>query len=294
MKMDNYIKKISNDFWDVLENNKRKIRHLLGTDVIIDQMAMLTDIYMPAMIQHQKVFPQYKGINKGKTVVVIGTGPTFDYYMPIPDAVHIGINNAVFRKDIMFDYIFMADFDNGREFFEKVYADSQGSVRFFGIHYTRKGALIPAYIREWEDVETFYIDDYNGDIYGNIYEKSRKFVYPLDLSISPIKAYGTVMYCAFQFALWTHPDKIYIVGADCSGKVNAHASGLNYESVNYGNTNFDYNKFNYRRFIRPWRKLKDFAENYYPDIEIISLNPVGLKGIFKDKYTDKYRKCDKN
>ena len=31
--------------------------------------------------------------------------------------------------------------------------------------------------------------------------------------------------------------------------------------------------------------LKDFVDDYYPDIKIISVNPVGLKGLFEDMYT---------
>ena len=33
-------------------------------------------------------------------------------------------------------------------------------------------------------------------------------------------------------------------------------------------------------------RLKEFAEIYYPDVEIISVNPVGLKGLFADIYMD--------
>ena len=33
--------------------------------------------------------------------------------------------------------------------------------------------------------------------------------------------------------------------------------------------------------------MKEFAETYYPDTEIISINPVGLKGVFKDEFTEK-------
>ena len=34
-----------------------------------------------------------------------------------------------------------------------------------------------------------------------------------------------------------------------------------------------------------WKELKRFAEVYYPTTEIISVNPVGLRGMFKDLYT---------
>lgn len=38
------------------------------------------------------------------------------------------------------------------------------------------------------------------------------------------------------------------------------------------------------KLIGNWIMLKKFAETYYPDTKIISVNPVGLKGIFTDLY----------
>ena len=38
--------------------------------------------------------------------------------------------------------------------------------------------------------------------------------------------------------------------------------------------------------MRAWKKLAEFAEANYPDIEIVSINPVGLKGVFQDQYTE--------
>ena len=35
--------------------------------------------------------------------------------------------------------------------------------------------------------------------------------------------------------------------------------------------------------IEAYKKFKQFAQKYYPDVEIISINPVGLKGLFKDE-----------
>ena len=34
--------------------------------------------------------------------------------------------------------------------------------------------------------------------------------------------------------------------------------------------------------------MQIYVKNHYPDIEIISINPVGLKGMFKDVYTENY------
>ena len=48
------------------------------------------------------------------------------------------------------------------------------------------------------------------------------------------------------------------------------------------NTNLDT-----QRILIGYKKIKQFAACYYPDTEIISINPVGLRGLFKDWDQDK-------
>ena len=38
------------------------------------------------------------------------------------------------------------------------------------------------------------------------------------------------------------------------------------------------------------QEWKMFARHHYPETEIISINPVVLKGLFKDIYTEEYQK----
>jgi len=38
--------------------------------------------------------------------------------------------------------------------------------------------------------------------------------------------------------------------------------------------------------VPAWIQLKEFVELYYPETEIISINPIGLKGLFRDEYTE--------
>ncbi len=116
-----FYKRILDELYKNLENNQRKIHHILGTDIIIDRLAMITDIYMPAMVQHQKVFQNIKEYIKGETVVITGTGPTFEHYVPLVDSIHIGINRCIFREDIKYDYIFVTDYYGQDELFEKYF-----------------------------------------------------------------------------------------------------------------------------------------------------------------------------
>lgn len=279
--IEDWMKKANDGVWDLLNENRKKIWHLLGTDVIMDRMGMLMDVYMPAMVHHQKIFPKYRGINRGKTVVIVATGPTLDYYKPMPDVVHMGVNAAIWRKDIPFNYLFSMHYTEDFDFMKEL-LNYEDAVKFLGIYFRMGGLPIPVYLTEREDVESFYIDNLLQLVYGTRVEKCKKTIYPLDISVSPLMCYRSIVHCAMQFALWTHPSKIYLVGVDCSGRGNSHAKGLNYET--WG----DWGRMDFRTFIRPWRKVKNWIDAYYPDIEIVSLNPVGLKGIFKDEYTDEY------
>ena len=36
------------------------------------------------------------------------------------------------------------------------------------------------------------------------------------------------------------------------------------------------------------KRVKKYMEHLYPDIEVISLNPVGLRGLFRDEYSENY------
>lgn len=41
-------------------------------------------------------------------------------------------------------------------------------------------------------------------------------------------------------------------------------------------------------WIEGYKEVKKLVEQHYPDTEIISINPVGLRGIFRDVYTESY------
>lgn len=259
------------------EKRMRRIqayRSEFGIDAIISHENAIKDIYIPASILHQKVFPKYKGINKGKTVVLVGTAPTLDYYTPIENAVHMGVNQAFKRDDIQLDYLFRCDRAVNSEV-EEMTRQYKGKKckKFYGYQY-RFRYPIPEYLRDNPDVESFYCLSYDYGKYGHNLDKDRFFFFPPDISISPFKSYGTTMFIVLQFALWTHPDKIYLVGCDCS---SGHAS-----------TADDNSGSSYSYLIEPWKKAKEFTEDFYPDVEIVSINPVGLKGLFKDVYTEEY------
>jgi hypothetical protein len=98
-----------------------------------------------------------------------------------------------------------------------------------------------------------------------------------DIETQPLMDFGSVSFCAIHFALYTHPEKIFLIGCDTSN-----------------NGYFDkeqpptWRPHMMNMTMQGYYKLKKYVSCYYPDIEIISVNPVGLRGVFKDVYTQSY------
>ena len=93
---------------------------------------------------------------------------------------------------------------------------------------------------------------------------------PLEISTQPLADFSSVAFSALQFALWTNPKRIYLVGCDST------QSGHFYEKDDNSNV--------HPELKHGYECIKKFATAFYPETEIVSINPVGLKGLFKDVY----------
>lgn len=212
---------------------------------------------------NSQAFRKYMNCNIGRRVVIVGTGPTLKYYKPMENVIHIGMNGAWRRSDIQWDYYFAQDFDRRtvehRDFIENV------SCQFFLGRYSQnnQGAKYceapVSYGLIRDNISHYFLDKCpSREIY-------------LDIAQHPLFCNGSVVFPALHFALYTNPEKIYLVGCDTTPKGYSY---LTNEKKIYDNA------------VSIWRvgyaRMKTFAEYYYPDTEIISINPVGLKGLFKD------------
>lgn len=217
---------------------------------------------------HQKTFTQFKGCHQGQEIVILATGPSAEKYQPIKNAIHIGVNRAFQLNKVNLDYIFLQDYSGKTiEYIDELdNYNKDKCIKFYGLtcewlknpnrvipesHAIKANAL--RYRTDWADIENF----------------KPQFAY--DISTQPLGCFGTVVFPALQFALWTYPKRIYLVGCDCS---------LNGYAYNSAETNI----LNPNKLITAYNEFKVFANTYYPDIEIISINPIGLKGLFKDIY----------
>lgn len=210
---------------------------------------------------HEKTFTKYKGCYEGKNVVLVATGPSLQKYKPIKNAIHVGVNKA-FQSNVRLDNLFVQDVTIGYDILKQMieYKKQYNTELFFGIS---ECCLIPESIAMRAGAKRYYTD----------YMYRPEFSFAHDLTTQSLGDFKSIVFAAMQFILWTRPKNIYIVGCDCS-------SGGGY-----------FNNQNAKNFLdksvaETWKKLKDFAEIYYPETKIYSINPVGLKGLFDDLYQE--------
>ena len=210
-------------------------------------------------ILHQKTFSRYKNIHQGQEIVLVATGPTAKDYKRIDGAIHIGVNRAFQFDGIDLHYLFMQDYGVKPYIKEANQYKPESCTKFYGMLDTMPEILIP----ESDVIEANalrYRTDFTPD--GKYQYQFRYFI-----DSEQLGDYTSVIFPAIQFALWTNPRTIYLVGCDCTkGYFDGQAS-----------------VYSASHLIPAWHQLKEFARVYYPETKILSINPVGLKGIFDER-----------
>ena len=218
---------------------------------------------------HQQTFPRFKDINNGKNVYLIAPGSSaakFNHVKSKND-VYVGVNRS-FELPHEMDFMFIQDYSGKtKEYIDKLdkYRVDE-CTKFYGLttefdyetertipeKYTKMSNVL-RYRTDWAPIDGYFIP---------------QFAY--DITTQPLGCFGSITFPALQFIMYTHPKKVYLVGCDCTTDGYAH----------------DKNYKNYlipEHLIKAYQEFKKFANKYYPDVEIISINPVGLKGIFQDE-----------
>lgn len=220
---------------------------------------------------HQKVFPQFKGIYKNKDIVICGAGPSLSLYEPLKDCIHIGVNKVFQNKKLLLDYSFLLDYVAGKNYIDElINYRGEKCKKFLGQLLEQNHFMfIPSKYEKNDDIYRYWVDE-------STFNLDENFNY--DISTQTLPCFYSVIFQALSFALWTHPKKIYLVG--CDANFAGHFDGSPMAS-----TDKTWEHIHHIRNYDGWKKLKQFVSVYYPDIEIISVNPVGLKGMFHDMYT---------
>lgn len=256
-----YIKKIEEDnkqMYAKIMSYLEEARHFP------EMISRLNQRNLATAFAHQKIFSSFENCFAGKDVVLCATGPSLKNFIPIKNAVYVGVNNTFQKEDLIFDYLFIHDFRGAKSYIEEANNYRQGKCKkFYGICADFiDGALIPK--THAAKANAFY---YRADYEETPFWQPRH-VY--DISAQPLGCMTSIVFPALQFILWGNPRRIYLVGCDTSGK--SHWDEKNNSPYDASCT------------INEWKQFKHLAEIYYPETEIISVNPVGLKDLFIDLY----------
>ena len=214
---------------------------------------------------HRAAFSEFRECNRGKTVAVVGTGPSLNYYTQIPQAPHIGVNASFLKEDLTLDYYFITHYIP--EWCEKL--KDYNFVKFFDIN------------RNYNSKDQFpeYIVEENGGRRCFSISHVPSTQLHTNIECYPLMGYGSIIFRAIHFALYTHPQRLLLVGCDCTA--SGHCDNPLGDVLAFADQHV-------LEWLGGYRRVKKFAALHYPDMEIISVNPVGLKGMFHDMYTESY------
>ena len=160
---------------------------------------------------NHKAFAEYRNCFRDKEIVIVAGGPTVNYYKPIPNAIHIGMNFAWRREDINFDYLFTQDNDVNKIPNSIKISDGFDKIRdkiFIG-KYMENGSGALNYPEEITYQKSNIVR----------YSMTEGVCDPSQIIYSDICNYGlmdfgSISFPALHFALFTYPKKIYLVGCD--------------------------------------------------------------------------------
>lgn len=213
---------------------------------------------------HSKVFPPFKNSNTGKSIAILGSGPSFNFAPKIASSKIIACNRSfMLLKDREPDYIFAHDYVDSQDYFDQVLKHKCPIFLGHFIFDEHNDLIVtPEKIRLQNNVYTYYS--------GFRFNKSMR----TEIEYYPLATFTSIIDPALHFAFYTDPDVIYLIGCDFTlgGYANKnHVQAEEMQTIGY---------------ITGYHKaFKQYRDTHYPGTRVISVNPVNLRGIYEDVYT---------
>tara|TARA_R110002020_G_scaffold425094_1_gene634537 strand:- start:4142 stop:4789 length:648 start_codon:yes stop_codon:yes gene_type:complete len=207
------------------------------------------------------IFEKYKNKHKGQTAALFGSGPSLNAYKPL-DGIDINVgtnfigNHHLFKGDAqLLDYYFFGDRGRCMDKSYKVnfakFGASEVDGREHPLHYS------------YDEILAFGAEPMS---VTNTYPQ-----FHLDIAKNPTHGVSVIFH-ALNFLFYVGVKKIYIIGCDCSSRECFDGNDI----INSGPTG------TYDGCKVGWVNAKRFIKENKLECEIISVNPVGLKGFFKE------------
>lgn len=210
----------------------------------------------------------YRNVHVGRSAVLFLSGPTLAQYVePEPGLVTCGVNTVIFHRTDL-DYYFLQDV--GKDWHENSYVNRKAEydafrpriAKFYGTTLCKSltgGGSIP-----YQFTHGPLVHNNNG---ARIEDPRVPADFSANLAHKPPAAAGSIAFPALQFLLWTGVTRIYIVGADITDgrRICEDKPAQDYVKQNH---------------LGRWKEFESWAASAYPEVEIVPLNPVGLRGMF--------------
>lgn len=245
----------------IMKKDNEKARPRLTADDIV----YYTGIANAVSDTHSKTFPQFRNTNRGQGIAIFGAGPSMNFAPPVENCKTIACNRSVeFFKQGDPDYFFVHNYHGSKSIFDRIL--KMKSHLFFGCFINKEAYIhssIPEQLRLNDNVYKYY---FVSGALGAIRAEIEHF---------PLADFWTVVHPAMHFALYTNPDVIYLLGCDTTD--NGYAN----KNVLQVRIDIDLMKAGYEKF-------REFRDVQYPNTRIVSVNPIGLRGMFEDVYTKEF------
>ncbi len=213
--------------------------------------------------KYNKHLEKFRNVHKGKSAILFATGPSIKNYQPFEgseEAIKVGLNRIYVYPEILENldyYFFGSHYELDQEHrenlegicaiadlvkFAAAYENGQSHAQIGRGNISPERALELGAIPFENNLEEFSNDIANYAVLGH-----------------------SIVFPALQVLLYTGISKIYLVGCDGgeTGRGGLASSGNEH-------------------MIFWWNKFKEFKDAHYPEVEIISINPVSLRGVFPD------------
>lgn len=211
---------------------------------------------------------KYKDKHKGETCYIFGSGPSLNNFKIKEPGIFIGCNHIIkhkYIKDKLKYYFFGHGYAVLNSDDDPVYGNHQKEVNNLENHIEKF-----AMVSRDDDI---LVHKFTKEIINNLHKIN---AIPCDINVTNFfenlheKSFinHSIVLPACQFALYAGFSTIYLVGCDCSGYYHSNSFDLKH-------TNFHIDK----DLIYWWSGLYKHKNKHYPSAKMISLNPVGLKGI---------------
>ena len=202
---------------------------------------------------------RFKDVHKGERALYCGIGQTLDLYEDIP-GIKVGAGDIVYHKVIM-DYFFMTDpsykkfgwfkdtehYRNYKPGIEKIYRRKCGDVT--GMPAGEKAVYYAITDRVGNDLTSFYKDVTQGLGFG---------------VTTAVDVMQILAYMGFT--------EIVLIGHDCEYKNGSAIRNDHRCQVDI--------------ILNKWELIQEWLMREYPEINIYSINPVGIRNFLTKQYKD--------